>query len=122
LTILAAVDAAQRGTHLSAQHVFARARAVQPKLGFATVHRALARLTELGLIHKLDVPGAPCAVYEPAAEAHAHFRCTSCGRIDDLEFRLEPALLETLGARQGVLIDGAVTTFIGRCAACAPPG
>jgi Fur family ferric uptake transcriptional regulator len=119
LTILEAIRSAQSGTHLTAQDVFELARRAQPKLGFATVHRGLARLTELGLVHKLDVPGASCAVYERATLSHAHFRCTRCGAIRDVEFRLPPELLAELAARHSLEIAAESTTFAGRCANCA---
>jgi Fur family ferric uptake transcriptional regulator len=117
-TVLAAIRDAGIGTHLTAQDVLLRARAAQPRLGFATVHRALARLHELGLVLKLDVPGAASAVYEPATSPHAHFRCTRCGSIDDVDFAVPPALLAQLAHRHGIEIAAEATTFAGRCAAC----
>jgi Fe2+ or Zn2+ uptake regulation protein len=118
-TILDAINGAQPGTHLSAQDVFARARAVQPKLGFATVHRALARLSELSYIAKLDLPGVGSAVYERAARPHAHFRCVACGDIRDVDFTVPNDLVAALAERYGVRIAAESTTFAGRCATCA---
>lgn len=119
-TVLTAIREAGNGTHLTAQDVFLRARAAQPKLGFATVHRALARLHELGLVLKLDVPGAASAVYEPATSPHAHFRCTRCGSIDDVDFAVPPDLLAQLADRHRIEIEAEATTFAGRCAGCRP--
>jgi Fe2+ or Zn2+ uptake regulation protein len=118
-TILDAINDTPPGTHLSAQDVFARARAMQPKLGFATVHRALARLSELSYIAKLDIPGAGSAVYERAVRPHAHFRCVACGDIRDVDFTVPQDLMAALAARHGVHIAAESTTFAGRCAACA---
>ncbi|MGD0472246.1 MAG: transcriptional repressor [Candidatus Velthaea sp.] len=116
--IFDAICAVDRGVHLSAQDVYARARTVQPKLGFATVHRALARLSELGYVEKLDVPGAASVVYERAAPPHAHFRCVACGDIRDIEFTVPPDLLAALAQRHGLQIAAESTTFAGRCANC----
>jgi Fe2+ or Zn2+ uptake regulation protein len=118
LTILDAICGVATGTHLSAQDVHARARAMQPKLGFATVHRALARLSELGYVEKLDVPGAASAVYERAAAPHAHFRCVECGDIRDVDFTLPKDLLAALAERHGWQIAAESTTFAGRCENC----
>ncbi len=82
------------------------------------MHRALARLHELGLVLKLEVPGAVSAVYEPATSPHAHFRCTKCGSIDDVDFSVPPELLAQLADRYGIAIAAEATTFAGRCAAC----
>jgi Fe2+ or Zn2+ uptake regulation protein len=118
LTILAAIRDIAPGTHLTAQDVFARARRQRPKLGFATVHRGLARLSELGYVIKVDVPGAACAVYEQTAEPHAHFRCSSCGSIRDIAFSLPPELLVGLARQHDLQIEVESTTFTGRCASC----
>lgn len=96
-----------------------RARTAQPKIGFATVHRGLARLAELGYVLKVDVPGAASAVYECAASPHAHFRCVRCGVIQDVEFSVPPELLAALAAHNGIRIATEATTFAGSCATCA---
>jgi Fe2+ or Zn2+ uptake regulation protein len=118
-TILAAICDAAQGTHLSAHEVFERARVVQPRIGFATVHRALARLSELGYVNKVDVPGAGSAVYEQMATPHAHFRCTICGAINDVSFAIPTDVLAGLSERYGVRIAAESTTFTGACARCA---
>jgi Fur family transcriptional regulator, ferric uptake regulator len=118
-TVLGVVKRAGPGTHLSAQDIWLRARAVQPRLGFATVHRGLARLVEAGAVMKLDVPGKGGAVYEPAGGAHAHFRCIACGALSDLDFAVPATLLGELAARHGVVIERETVLFAGRCASCA---
>jgi len=110
------------GAHLCAQEIFGRARARQPRIGFATVHRSLARLSELGYVLKLDIPGAPSAIYEPATTPHAHFRCTACGTIADLEFALPEATRATIAAQHGMRIDHEAVTFAGLCGSCSPGG
>ncbi|HEY4439150.1 MAG TPA: transcriptional repressor [Candidatus Elarobacter sp.] len=116
--MLDVVEAAGPGSHLTAQQIWARARAVQPRIGFATVHRGLIRLHELGSVMKIDVPGEASAVYEPAASPHAHFRCLGCGSIRDLEFAVPLATIAALAAKHGVAIDHEDVTFTGRCADC----
>lgn len=119
IKILDAIRGVDAGTHLSAQDVYALARRVQPRLGFATVHRALARLSELGHIAKVDVPGSASAVYERTAEPHAHFRCIACGTIRDVDFSVPQELIAALADRHGFQIAAEATTFAGYCAACA---
>ena len=89
-----------------------------PRIGFATVHRALNRLSELGAVMKIDVPGEASVVYEPSAPPHAHFRCTACGAIQDFDFAVPAETLGRLAKRHGVAIDQEVVTFTGRCARC----
>jgi Fe2+ or Zn2+ uptake regulation protein len=122
-TVLEVVSAFGDGRHASAQDIYLRARELRPAIGFATVHRALARLHDLGLILKLDIAGGDSALYEPATRAHAHFRCTVCGTVADVDFACDPALLAGLEARLGVAIQAESTTFTGRCRTCvALPG
>lgn len=117
-TVLEVVEAAGPGSHLTAQTIWVRARVLQPRIGFATVHRGLIRLHELGAVMKIDVHGEASAVYEPAARPHAHFRCASCGVIDDLDYAVPKVALRALARRHGIAIDRETVTFSGRCAAC----
>lgn len=117
-TVLEVVEEAGPGGHLTAQEIWVRARALQPRIGFATVHRGLIRLHEFGAVMKIDVPGEASAVYEPAASPHAHFRCTVCGAISDLEYAVPAQTVRRLAERHGVAIEGEAVTFTGRCASC----
>ena len=117
-TVLDVVEAAGPGSHLTAQEIWLRARRVQPRIGFATVHRGLGRLHELGAVMKIDVPGEASAVYEPAASPHAHFRCTGCGAIADLDYAVPAETLAALARRLDVVIDAETISFSGRCARC----
>jgi Fur family transcriptional regulator, ferric uptake regulator len=117
-TILDVVEEAGPGSHLTAQDIWVRARTLQPRIGFATVHRGLGRLHELGSVMKIDVPGEASAVYEPTSSPHAHFRCTACGRLDDLDYAVPAETRRALAERHGVAIDHETITFTGRCRAC----
>ena len=106
------------GSHLSAQEIYVRARQRQPRIGFATVHRGLARLSELGYLLKLDIPGTASAVYETATAPPAHFRCTSCGSIADLAYALTDAARAEIATRHGLQIHAEALTFSGTCEPC----
>jgi Fe2+ or Zn2+ uptake regulation protein len=117
-TVLDVVEEAGPGAHLSAQAIWLRARDRQARIGFATVHRGLARLHELGVVLKIDVAGEASAVYEPAARPHAHFRCTVCGSIADLDYAVAPHALADLALRHGIAIERETISFAGRCKDC----
>ena len=117
-TVLDVVEEAGPGSHVTAQEIWVRARALQPRIGFATVHRGLIRLLELGAVMKIDVVGEASAVYEPTVSPHAHFRCTGCGAITDLEYAVPAQTVRRLAARHGVAIEREAVTFTGRCAHC----
>lgn len=117
-TVLDVVEEAGPGSHLTAQAIWVRARALQPRIGFATVHRGLTRLHEFGAVMKIDVPGEASAVYEPAASPHAHFLCTVCGAIADLDYSVPAQTVRLLAERHGIAIEREAVTFTGRCANC----
>ena len=117
-TVLEVVEEAGLGSHLTASEIWVRARALQPRIGFATVHRGLIRLHELGAVMKIDVAGEASAVYEPAASPHAHFRCTGCGTVTDLDYAVPAHTIRRLAERHGVAIEQETVTFTGRCANC----
>ena len=116
--VLDVVQAFGAGRHASATDVYARARERRPGIGFTTVHRGLARLHQLGLILKLDIPGEGAAIYEPAASPHAHFRCTTCGTVEDVDYACDPAALATLETSRGLRIRTESITFTGLCLRC----
>jgi Fe2+ or Zn2+ uptake regulation protein len=116
--ILDVVKSFGAGRHATAQEVYQRARELRPRMGFTTVHRGLARLHELGYVLKLDISGGDSAMYEPATEAHAHFRCTGCGAVADVDYASDEATRTELQNRHGLAIRSESITFSGLCASC----
>ncbi|HTU83460.1 MAG TPA: transcriptional repressor [Candidatus Acidoferrales bacterium] len=106
------------GVHLTTSELHLRARRRRPSIGFSTVYRGIARLRDLGLIDEIVVPGSEAAVYEQAAVPHAHFRCVSCGRVDDVEYRLTQHTLTALAKQTGARIDDVSLTLHGLCRSC----
>lgn len=117
--ILDVVNEFGAGRHATAQEVFTLARERQPHIGFTTVHRGLARLHELGHVLKLDISGEGSAMYEPATSDHAHFRCTTCGAVEDVDYACDAATRAQLEARHGLAIRHESITFSGLCRSCA---
>lgn len=106
------------GTHLGMTQLFELARARQPVIGFTTVYRALTRLRDAGLVAEINLPGAECAVYEPTAPPHAHFRCVSCGRVSDVPYTIGDTVSAQLARDHGFVIERSEVAFSGHCARC----
>lgn len=89
--------------------------------GMASVYRALDTLTDLHLVHRVDLGGA-VARYEPAhpgGDHHHHAVCSACGRVipiadDDVE-----RALHEMAHRLDFEVDAHEITLHGRCAGCA---
>ncbi len=69
--------------HLSADQVLERARRVLPEISRATVYKAIADLAAVGLVR--PVTGAGAQRFDVASDPHGHFRCRSCGALQDIE-------------------------------------
>ncbi len=87
----------------------------------ASVYRALDTLTELHLVHKVDLGGA-VARYEPAHPCgghHHHAVCRECGAVVPIENAAVERALHTMADRLAFQMDAHDITLHGRCARCA---
>jgi Fur family transcriptional regulator, zinc uptake regulator len=88
-----------------------------------TVYRALSRLVDDGLAHRLESISAYVACADPK---HHHDSavfaiCNGCGKIEEL---LAAAIIKRLHARaaeQGFKVSGTTVELRGRCAGCQLP-
>jgi Fe2+ or Zn2+ uptake regulation protein len=108
------------GVHTTLHDIFNSARRLNPGIGHTTVYRALQRLTDIGLIAEVAVPGTASTLFEPTAPAHGHFLCKECGKVSDLDFTLRPATLRKLSEQHDLTIDDASIVLRGTCSDCAP--
>ena len=105
---------------LSAQEVFDGLRAEGHKVGIASVYRVLDQLSELGLVHRVDLGGGTTR-FEPAlpgGEHHHHLVCDDCGRVDQFsDPRLESSLSRVAGSL-GYELGGHDVVLHGSCREC----
>ena len=106
---------------LSAQEIHDRVRKRRAGVGIASVYRALETLTELGLVHRVEL-GSGGAYYEPAAPSgdhHHHLVCGDCGKVEAFsDERLERAIGDVSG-RSGFHVEGHDIVLRGSCQSCA---
>lgn len=102
---------------LDAQALLAAARVHAPRLGMATVYRAVARLMEEGVCKPVRLPGH-CTRFEWIREGHHHhyFACNGCGTVYLIEGCLED--LECLLPPFFSLEEHEVVLY-GKCRTCA---
>jgi Fe2+ or Zn2+ uptake regulation protein len=108
----------EHGRHWTANDVYVEARKRRPNFGYTTVHRGLIRLCELGVLMKIETPGAEAAWYEAAAQPHAHLLCVDCHGIVDVDYHTSKKMLAAIAAGTGLEIRDEVVTFRGRCSPC----
>jgi Fur family ferric uptake transcriptional regulator len=91
-----------------------------PRVGRATVYRALDQLESLGLVQRVAL-GAEAAGYEridPEGRHHHHIVCERCGRVIAFQDeRLERAIV-ALGKRPDFRVSSHEVTLRGECSNC----
>ncbi|NBV76734.1 transcriptional repressor [bacterium] len=90
---------------------------LDPSFDEVTLYRALESLTASGLIREVDFRHGH-AHYEMNAlrEHHHHIICTSCGRVEDTECRVQEAKLTKASAFR--IITDHTAEFFGLCNSC----
>ena len=112
--IQAALESSERP--LTPPEILSEAQRNEPRLGIATVYRALRDGIEAGSIRSVEVPGG-ATHYERADHGHHHhFHCTRCGKV--YEVHGCPGDLAKL-APAGFRVEGHEITLSGICAECA---
>jgi Fur family ferric uptake transcriptional regulator len=112
---------AQQHCCLTVQEIHDLVRRERPRAGVASVYRALDTLTELGLVHRVEL-GSGGAQYEPAdptGEHHHHLVCGDCGKVEAFtDSRLEDAI-DGVSRGAAFRIDEHDVVLRGRCTSCA---
>ena len=101
---------------LSAREVCAAVTA-----GEATVFRALASLTEDGLLKKFCGESGECSYYQlnSCREDHIHLKCEKCGRLIHMDCDFMNSIAEHFKNDHGFMLDCGKTVIYGMCSDCA---
>lgn len=108
--------------HLTIDEILERVRAVDPRVGYATVYRTMKMLAEGGIANELRF-GDGATRYEVADEDshHDHLICTECGYIVEFEEPLIEELQERVASHYGFVVTDHKHELYGHCkdrAAC----
>jgi len=101
-----------RKDHPSANEVFADLHS--SGIGLATVYRQLSAMVDEGILKSFEHSGQ--IRYDPLVTPHAHFICTVCDKIWDVDLP-EDILLMTPNVSD-VDVEGLELTWKGICKAC----
>ena len=109
------------GRAVSAADLYQALRPRNPRLGRATVFRALDVLVDGGRARRFEGEGH-VYLYTACDESHHHHLvCRRCGRTTDIEEREIETLVRSVRRRHGFAVDDSALDFYGVCAACAVP-
>jgi Fur family ferric uptake transcriptional regulator len=104
--------------HLTATDVVEAVRRDEGDFHPSTVYRTLDRLTELGVVDRIQIGPGP-AVYHLAERPHHHLVCERCGAVQEAPADALDAVAADLRTRAGFVLNAAATPLHGLCAACA---
>ncbi|MCW5767022.1 MAG: transcriptional repressor, partial [Phycisphaeraceae bacterium] len=113
-----AIDASLRSAQrpLSPAEILDLARHESPTINLATVYRTLKRLTEIGLIRAVELPGEPSRYEMAGLPHHHHFKCDECDRVYDVPGKCPSGLAD--GLPTGFRVRDHEVVLVGTCAQC----
>jgi Fe2+ or Zn2+ uptake regulation protein len=103
--------------HPTASEVFMRAKHTMPSISLATVYNCLETMTQAGLVKQVNVD-REASRYCPNLRPHAHFYCSECHEIMDIDLRLQPGVVTPWSLPKGSKIDHLEVSMKGVCPQC----
>lgn len=107
----------RRRQHATAEEIHRAVREELPGTSTPTIYATLELLVELGLVRRIDAGTA--ALYDARVEPHQHAVCRRCGRVQDVDGRLNASALLRAAGASGFQPEGAELIISGLCEECA---
>jgi Fur family transcriptional regulator, peroxide stress response regulator len=104
--------------HLTANEVFASAKALLPSISFATVYNSLRYLKEAGHIAEIQF-GNGASRFDRITHRHDHAICTECGKLVDIEMEIPPDIVKRAAKYSRFKPESIEFTLRGKCPECA---
>ena len=103
--------------HVTADEVLAAVSKRLPNASLPTVYSALELFEELGIVRRVAA-GSGATLYDPRTDEHQHVVCRSCGRVEDLDVKVETAAALRAARRRGFEPADAELVVSGLCGSC----
>ena len=107
----------RREQHATAEEIHRAVHEELPGTSTPTVYATLELLVELGMVRRIDTGTA--ALYDARLEPHQHAVCRRCGRVQDVDGRLNANALLRAADAGGFHPDAAELIISGLCEECA---
>lgn len=108
----------QKNFHPTIEELYAIAKENIPGVGIATVYRNIEKMLKKSEIVRIDIPGEASRI-DGNTEKHYHFRCTSCGVVEDvwIDLPVEDYIRSIDPLRKARVLDHTLE-FTGLCEKC----
>jgi Fur family transcriptional regulator, peroxide stress response regulator len=103
--------------HLTANEVFARAKAILPSISFATVYNSVRYLKEAGYIAEIQF-GNGASRFDRMTSRHDHAICTKCGKLVDIEMDVPDEIVKRAAKYSKFKPESLEFTLRGLCPDC----
>jgi Fur family ferric uptake transcriptional regulator/Fur family peroxide stress response transcriptional regulator len=103
--------------HLTAEEVLAAVSDQLPNVSLPTVYATLDLFGSLGIVRRVSAGGG-AVLYDPRGEPHHHLVCRNCGKVEDLEQKLDLGPALRAAERSGFAADDAELVVSGLCSDC----
>ncbi len=103
--------------HLTAEEILDAVSPQLPNVSLPTVYATLDLFGDLGIVRRISAGDGP-VLYDPRGEPHHHLVCRKCGRVEDLEQKLDLGPALRAAERSGFSPDDAELVVSGLCSDC----
>ncbi|MDF1754181.1 MAG: Fur family transcriptional regulator [Verrucomicrobiales bacterium] len=107
----------EKRDHPTASEVFERAKDKMPSISLATVYNCLETLTQVGAIKQVNLD-REASRYCPNLNPHAHFYCTECDGVVDIQLAPEHCAESPWALPAGTQLKEIDVTMKGVCPDC----
>jgi Fur family ferric uptake transcriptional regulator len=112
------VALASSGADFTTDELWQELRAIEPKLGRATVFRSVEKLVTMGILDRVEFADGTHHYRVCGERHHHHLTCTQCHRVVEVDLCLPVDQFQAISNQTDFAIEGHALTFFGRCKEC----
>lgn len=112
------IELANSGADFTIDDLWQAMRVEEPKLGRATVYRAVEKLVGMGVLDRIEFADGTHHYRVCGDRHHHHLTCTNCHRVEEVDICLPEDQFTAIGNQTDFAIEGHSLTLFGRCKEC----
>jgi Fe2+ or Zn2+ uptake regulation protein len=112
------VELASSEADFTTDELWQELRQIEPRLGRATVFRAIEKLANIGILNRVEFADGTHHYRVCGGKHHHHLTCTQCRRVVEVDICLPDKQLSIIENQTNFAIEGHSLTLFGRCERC----